>query len=95
MHCIAHFALVPVGTGSASYAKEVAQCQRVLDAARLTYSTQPCGTIIEGDWDAVMDAVRMCHRTVHDMGCPRISTTITFDTRTDKPQSLDQKHLKA
>ena len=49
------------------------------------------GTNIEGEWDEVMVAVKKCHEVVHQMGVPRISTTIRLGTRTDKNQTMADK----
>jgi uncharacterized protein (TIGR00106 family) len=49
------------------------------------------GTNVEGDWDEVMAAIKKCHETVHEMGVPRIGTTIRLGTRTDREQSMQDK----
>tara|TARA_A100001037_G_C15038529_1_gene584355 strand:+ start:871 stop:1068 length:198 start_codon:yes stop_codon:yes gene_type:complete len=49
------------------------------------------GTNIQGEWDDVMAAVKRCHELVHEMGAPRISTTMKFGTRTDRPQSMQDR----
>ena len=49
------------------------------------------GTNVEGDWDNVFVAVKQCHETIHDMGAPRISTTIRVGTRTDRSQTMADK----
>jgi len=49
------------------------------------------GTNIEGEWDEVMAALNKCHEVVHQIGAPRISTTIRLGTRTDKNQSMEDK----
>jgi len=36
-------------------------------------------------------AVRRCHERVHDLGAPRITTTIKVGTRTDRVQTMDEK----
>ena len=41
--------------------------------------------------DDVMDAVKKCHQIVHEMGAPRISTTIRLGTRVDKAQTMKDK----
>jgi uncharacterized protein (TIGR00106 family) len=38
-----------------------------------------------------MAAVKKCHEVVHQMGAPRISTTIRLGTRTDKNQTMEDK----
>ena len=32
---------------------------------------------IEGEWESVMDAIKRCHVQVHEMGAPRINSTIS------------------
>jgi uncharacterized protein (TIGR00106 family) len=49
------------------------------------------GTNIEGEWDEVFAAIKRCHEVVHAMGTPRISSTLRFGTRIDRPQSMDDK----
>ncbi len=49
------------------------------------------GTNIEGEWDDVFAAVKRCHEVVHEMGAPRVATTIKVGTRTDRAQTMDDK----
>ncbi|MCP4023584.1 MAG: MTH1187 family thiamine-binding protein, partial [Desulfobacteraceae bacterium] len=49
------------------------------------------GTNIEGHWDAVFDVVKKCHEKIHEMGAPRITTTIKAGTRVDRDQSMADK----
>jgi uncharacterized protein (TIGR00106 family) len=56
------------------------------------------GTNVEGEWDDVMAAVKQCHEKLHDMGAPRISSSMKMGTRTDRVQTMQDKidsvHLK-
>ncbi|WP_295431491.1 MTH1187 family thiamine-binding protein [uncultured Thiodictyon sp.] len=90
MNVIAQFTLIPIGTGT-SLSGYVAACERVLAATGLTYEMHANGTNLEGEWEAVMDAIRRCHETLHGMGVPRISTSVTLGTRTDRPQRMAEK----
>ena len=90
MHVIVDFCLVPLGVG-VSVSKYVAACQRILDEAGLENQLHAYGTNIEGDWEEVFAAVRRCHELVHEMGAPRITTTIRLGSRTDRLQSMDDK----
>ena len=38
-----------------------------------------------------MGALRRCHEVLHEMGAPRVHTTIRMGTRTDKPQTIQDK----
>lgn len=90
MKLVADLGVVPLGVG-VSVSKYVAACQRVLEESRLTHRLHAYGTNIEGDWDAVMAAVKKCHEVVHAMGAPRVYTVLKLGTRTDKAQTLDDK----
>lgn len=90
MHVIADLCVVPIGVG-VSVSKPVAECQRVLREAGLTCHMHAYGTNIEGEWDQVMAAVKRCHERLHEMGVPRLSTTLKLGTRTDRAQTMADK----
>ena len=90
MKVIADLCVVPLGVG-VSVSKYVAACQKVLEEAGLKFELHSYGTNIEGEWDAVFAAVKRCHERVHEMGAPRISTTLKLGTRTDREQSMRDK----
>lgn len=90
MRVILDLCVVPVGVG-VSVSEHVAACQRVLVDAGLVHEMHAYGTNIEGEWDDVMAAVKRCHEVVHEMGAPRITTTIKLGTRTDRDQSIADK----
>ncbi len=90
MRVIADLCVVPVGVG-VSVSKYVAACQKVLREAGLETRLHSYGTNVEGDWDAVFAAIKRCHKVVHELGAPRITSTLRFGTRTDRPQTMDEK----
>ena len=90
MRVLADISIVPLGVG-VSLSKYVAACEQVLRDAGLAPKLHAFGTNVEGEWDAVVDAVRRCHETVHAMGAPRISTSMKLSTRVDREQSLADK----
>ncbi len=90
MHVIVDLCVVPLGVG-VSVSAYVAACARVLDEAGLATHLHAYGTNIEGEWDEVFAAIKRCHEVVHDMGAPRITTTIKLGTRTDREQSMQDK----
>jgi uncharacterized protein (TIGR00106 family) len=87
---IVDLCVVPIGR-SLSVSEEVAACQRVLSEAGLKTHLHAYGTNIEGEWDEVFAAIKRCHEVVHEMGAPRISTTIKLGTRTDRSQTMEDK----
>ena len=90
MKVIVDLCVVPIGTGI-SVSQEVAACQRVLREAGLKTHLHAYGTNVEGEWDEVFAAVKRCHEVVHEMGAPRISTTLKFGTRVDRAQTMEDK----
>ena len=82
--------VVPMGVG-VSVSAYVTECQRIISAAGLKSSMHAYGTNIEGDWDDVMTVVKYCHERVHEMGAPRITSTIRLGTRTDREQTMEDK----
>lgn len=90
MHAIVSFTLVPLGAGL-SVSPYVAACAQILEASGLTFEVHANTTEVEGDWDAVFDAIRQCHRVVHDAGVPRVHTVIQVGTRTDRAQRMAEK----
>lgn len=90
MNVIVDLCIVPIGVG-VSVSKYVAHCERILKDAGLKINLHAYGTNIEGEWEQVFSAVKKCHATIHQMGAPRISTTIKLGTRVDKKQTMDDK----
>lgn len=82
--------LVPIGVG-VSLSPYIAACEKVLNEAGLKAALHSYGTNVEGEWDDVFAAVRRCHEVVHEMGAPRITTTIKVGTRTDRVQTMEDK----
>ena len=90
MKVIVDFCLVPIGVG-VSVSKYIAECERILNDAGLKTQLHAYGTNIEGEWDEVFLAIKRCHARVHEMGAPRISSTIRLGTRTDREQTMEDK----
>ena len=90
MRVIADLCVVPIGIG-VSVSKEIAACERVLAEAGLQTNLHAYGTNIEGEWDQVFAAIKRCHEVVHAMGAPRISSSLRFGTRVDRPQTRQEK----
>jgi uncharacterized protein (TIGR00106 family) len=90
MKVIADLCVVPIGVG-VSVSEHVAACERVLKEAGLKINLHAYGTNIEGEWDDVFAAIKRCHEVVHEMGSPRISTTLKVGTRVDREQTMQDK----
>ena len=90
MHVTIDLCVVPLGVGI-SVSKYIAECEKILNDAGLETNLHAYGTNVAGDWDDVFSAVRRCHERVHDLGAPRITTTIKVGTRTDRLQTIKEK----
>jgi len=90
MKVIMDLCVVPVGVG-VSVSEYIVRCHQVLKLYPVTTALHAYGTNIEGEWDDVFKAVKECHKAVHGMGAPRITTTIKLGTRTDRDQTMNDK----
>ena len=90
MQVMIDLCVVPLGVGI-SVSQYIAECEKILNEAGLETNLHAYGTNVAGDWDDVFSAVRRCHERVHDLGAPRITTTIKVGTRTDRLQTIKEK----
>ena len=90
MNVMVDLCVVPMGVG-VSVSEYIAECERLIEAAGLESELHPYGTVIQGDWDAVFRVVKQCHERVHEMGVPRVFTTLKVGTRTDREQTMADK----
>jgi len=90
MKVLVDLCIVPIGVG-VSLSAYIAECEKILAEAGLKTSLHSYGTNIEGEWDEVFAAIKRCHKKVHTMGAPRITTTIKLGTRTDRNQTMEEK----
>ncbi|MEW6573846.1 MAG: MTH1187 family thiamine-binding protein [Bacillota bacterium] len=97
---VAEISVVPVGTGSPSVSRYVADCIKVLGNSGLKYEVTAMGTIVEGELDAVLAAAKQMHEVPFNTGAERVVTTVKIDERRDKQLSMKGKveavdrHLK-
>ena len=90
MNTIIDFCVIPIGVG-VSVSKYIAEIQKILQQSGLNYKMHAYGTNVEGEWDEVFAIVKICHQAVHEMGAPRISTSMRIGTRTDREQTMGDK----
>jgi len=82
---IVEVTVVPMGTATPSLSAYVAEVERVL----LKYShikrlLTPMSTILEGDLDDILTAMKEMHEAPFLQGAQRVSTCISIDDRRDK-----------
>lgn len=86
---IVEFSIVPVGSGE-ELAGFVAEMLDIVDRSGLPYRLTAMGTILEGDWDAVIPLIKSCHEkmTAHSA---RVLTRISIDDRRGAFNRIDGK----
>lgn len=89
---VAEVTVVPLGTASPSLSPFVAEVEKVLKKfPRLNSMLTPMSTILEGDMEEVLAAVKAMHEVPFRMGALRVSTTLRIDDRRDKKISMKSK----
>ena len=69
--------VIPLGRGR-SISADLADLVRIIDASGLDYRLTPTGTVIEGNWDELMDLARKCHSTMRGKS-ERVITLMKLD----------------
>ena len=90
MWTIADLCVIPMGVG-VSVSRYVAACERIFREYGLEPQLHAYGTNVEGEWDTIMASLKKCHEVIHEMGAPRISTTVKIGTRMDRRQTMQEK----
>ena len=90
MYVIADVCIIPLESGT-SLSPYVAEFEKIFQAAGLNPRLHGYGTNVEGEWDAVMAAVKRCHEKAHAMGTVRITSNLRLGTRTDRSQTVADK----
>jgi uncharacterized protein (TIGR00106 family) len=88
---VAEISVVPLGTGSPSVSRYVADCLKPLKESGLKYEVTAMGTIVEGSLENVLNAARLMHEAPFDAGVRRVVTTIKIDDRRDREISIRGK----
>jgi uncharacterized protein (TIGR00106 family) len=89
MAILAEFSIIPMGKGS-SVSPLIAHVMNIVMESGLSYKANPMGTVLEGDWDAVMSVIRKCHDEVMK-DAERAVTSIRIDDRGDGGPRMEKK----
>jgi uncharacterized protein (TIGR00106 family) len=86
---VLEFGIFPLDKGE-SVGQYVARSLEIVDASGLDYRCHAMGTVLEGEFDQVMDVVAKCfHAMAAD--CNRIECSLKFDYRKGHQGRLDSK----
>jgi len=76
---LAIFSTFPVGK-SESLSRDVAQIIKIIEDSGIDCQTTAMGTIVEGEWDEVMELIKKCHFKLRETST-RVNTKISIDDR--------------
>lgn len=83
------FSMFPLDKGE-SLSRYVARSLDIIDASGLDYRCHAMGTVIEGEYDQVMEVVRKCFERMSE-DCDRVECTIKLDSRRGRSGRLEGK----
>lgn len=89
---IVEVSITPLGTATPSVSKYVAQAHRILiETPGLKAQLTPMSTVLEGDLDLILQAIRRAQETVFATGAQRVSTSMKIDDRRDRTGTMEEK----
>lgn len=83
--------IIPLGTGSPSVGRFVADTQQALQREGANFRLTDMGTIIEGEPAELLALAARIHELPFQKGIQRVVTQITMDDRRDKKVVLGDK----
>ncbi|MEE8185897.1 MAG: MTH1187 family thiamine-binding protein [Thermodesulfobacteriota bacterium] len=90
---LAEFSIIPIGSGE-SMGEEISKILDMVDKSGLDYKSNPMGTVVEGEWEEVMELIKKCHCEILSAS-PRVITTISIDDRPSKPMDRITGKIKS
>lgn len=89
MSVLVEFSIVPIGKGE-SLSPYIAKALRIVAESGVSYRLNPMGTVLEGEWDELMEIVKKCHQQMR-MDADRVLTTIKIDDRAGQNGRIGRK----
>ena len=83
------FSMIPLDKG-ASFSTYVARVLNIIDTSELDYRMNPMGTVVEGEWDELLDLLTRCFRAL-EKDSERISLQVKFDYRKGFSNAIEGK----
>jgi uncharacterized protein (TIGR00106 family) len=89
MSTLVEFSVVPLGKG-ASVSAVLARAMKIVAESGVSYKANPMGTVLEGEWNAVMNVIKKCHDEVMK-DSERVLTSIKIDDRRGDEPRIEKK----
>tara|TARA_B100000315_G_scaffold260775_1_gene325098 strand:- start:14971 stop:15282 length:312 start_codon:yes stop_codon:yes gene_type:complete len=86
---LCEFSMSPLEKGE-SVSKYVARSLDIIVKSGIDYRLNPMGTIVEGEWDEVIEVVTHCFNRMKQ-DCTRVSVSMKIDYRKGKKGRLESK----
>ena len=86
-----HLSVIPLGTGSASMGRYIADIQEALEQAGMPFKLTDMGTTIEGSSKELLALASRLSEIPFSQGVHRVVTQIILDDRRDKNIHLGDK----
>jgi len=86
---VVEFSMFPLDKGE-SVSQYVARSVDIVDSSGLDYRCHAMGTVIEGEFDQVMQVVKQCFEAMA-AECNRVECTIKLDYRKGRSDRIDAK----
>lgn len=84
--------LVPIGTEKTSVSPYVADAHKAIkDMENIEVELNAMGTVMDGELDDLLEAVRRMQESVFDNGAKRVYSVIKIDDRRDKKSKMKDK----
>lgn len=80
-----------VGPGKISIDEALQSCIPILKNSGVSYFVHDGGFTIDAEWKVATDLIGQLHKHLHDIGFVRVHSDIRIGTRTDKPQTMQDK----
>lgn len=84
-----NFSIFPIGREE-HLSSHVAGALEIIEKSGLPYQLTSMGTLIEGQWDEVMNVLKKCYMHMHE-AAPRLYCTISVDSVTGAQNRLKGK----
>ena len=89
LNVLAELSIFPMDKGE-SLAPYVARAVKIIRQSGLAYQFGPMSTVIEGDWEQVMDVVGRCQADLA-ADCDRILVYLRLDCRRNRTNAIQAK----
>ena len=83
------FSMIPLDKG-ASMGAYVSKVLRVVDESGFDYRLNPMGTVVEGEWDGLLELLTRCFHVL-EKESERVSVQVKFDHRKGVSGALESK----